>query len=346
MHDSAVPASDQTGGSGEFVLPTYVLRAHDRLLRARLAAAIDDAAAPTLLVIRGGSCTGKTRTAFEAVRATVPDDFQLLAPADAQGLHAVLEADAIGPRTVLWLNEAQNYLTGQHGEAVAAALLRRLDGAGPLIMQATLWPEYEKALTSAPTPGNTDPHRHARDLLAQAARVDVPPNFADDLRAVSVAADGGDSSLAIAAVAGSVEITQALAAGPDLIDDYEHPVGLTGAWARALVSTAMDAHRLGATSSLPHAFLKAAAPGYLTEQERAAAHADWFDDALARARALVKRTTSALQDVPHSTGMGPLPGVVKLADYLQQYGRRTRWFLCPRLRSGRPQQNTCLREQI
>ncbi|MYV47077.1 MULTISPECIES: tetratricopeptide repeat protein [unclassified Streptomyces] len=312
-------------GSG-FVLPTYVPRPHDIELRERLAAAIADGAPPLLVVVRGESCTGKTRTAFEALNATVPDDFELLSPTNTDNLLAVLAANALAPRTVLWLNEAQDYLADPAGEAAAAALLRRLDADGPLIVIATLWPDHDETLTAAP--GNDDPHRHARTLLAQAHYTFLPRSFADDLDAVRSTA-GHDQSLATALDVGGVNLTQALAAGPDLVTHYEHPAGAYGIYGRALISAAMDAYRLRVSRPLPLAFLEAAAPGYLTDTERTNASPDWFIGALAHARTLIKQTTRPLQDLPHPTGMGALPNVVRLADYLQQHGRRTRRLLFP-----------------
>jgi hypothetical protein len=92
----------------------------------------------------------------------------------------------------------------------------------------------------------------------------------------------------------------------------------------------MDAHRLGVTGPLPLTFLQNAVPGYLTGSERAAADPDtWFTDALTHARSLIKQVIRPLQDVPRTSGMGALPGVVGLADYLQQHARRTRRHLCP-----------------
>ncbi|MEU1465238.1 hypothetical protein ABZ467_32085, partial [Streptomyces sp. NPDC005727] len=151
--------------------------------------------ASLLVVVRGESCTGKTRTAVEALTA-VPDDFQLLFPTDADSLLAMLAADALGTRTVLWLNEAQHYLDGPAGEAAAAALLRRLDADGPFIALATLWPDHDKTLTTAST-SSDDPHRQARALLSQAHYVHLPNSFAEHLDAVRRAASH-DASLASA----------------------------------------------------------------------------------------------------------------------------------------------------
>ncbi|MDI9888593.1 hypothetical protein QMZ92_30575 [Streptomyces sp. HNM0645] len=61
-----------------FVLPTYVMREHDTRVRGYLTEAVDGGES-VLVVVRGESCTGKTRTMFEAVQATVPD-FDLFFP--------------------------------------------------------------------------------------------------------------------------------------------------------------------------------------------------------------------------------------------------------------------------
>ncbi|WP_406346978.1 sel1 repeat family protein [Streptomyces sp. NBC_00648] len=323
----AIPGHPTTQDRTGFVLPAYVPRPHDDHLHARLVAAVANRES-LLVVVRGESCTGKTRTGVEALKAA-PDDFQLLFPTDADSLLAMLAADALGPRTVLWLNEAQHYLNGPVGEAVAAALLRRLDGDGPFIALATLWPDHDSALTIAPATSSDDPHRQARTLLAQGDYVHLPNSFADHLDAVRRAA-AHDASLNAALENGGTSITQVLAAGPDLVARYEHPDGPHGIYSKALLSAAMDAHRLGVTGPLPLAFLHDAAPGYLTGSERAAVDPDtWFVDALTHARTLVRQTIRPLQDVPRSFGMGALSGVVTLADYLQQHGRRTRRLLCP-----------------
>ncbi|GGR82685.1 hypothetical protein Snoj_40490 [Streptomyces nojiriensis] len=324
----AIPGRGHAGAHGAaFVLPRYVPRRHDVRLHRLLAAAVTDGADPVLVVVQGSSCTGKSRTAYEALQEAVPDSFDLAFPGDADSLLAVLAADALPPRSVLWLNEAQHHLAGPQGEAVAAALQRRLDGDGPLLVIATLWPEYAEALTR-PAPHFEDVHRHARALLAQAQWVDLPRTFAEDLDAARAGA-AWDPSLAEAVAAGSCELTQVLAAAPDLVRHFEQPAGPHGPYGNALISAAMDAHRLGVLGPLPLAFLEAAAAGYLTDGERAAAGPDWCGHALARARTLIKHTTSPLQDVPHPTGMGKLPGTARLADYLQHYGRRARRFLCP-----------------
>ncbi|MFF5004158.1 sel1 repeat family protein [Streptomyces phaeochromogenes] len=324
----AIPGHPVAPG-GRFVLPRYVLRPHDAELRTNLSAAIADGAAPRLVVVEGGSCTGKSRAAFEAVRAVVPEDFDLFFPADAAGLLEALAADALRPGSLLWLNEAQDYLVGPDGEAVAAALLRRLDRDGPLLVVATLWPDHRESLTATVPFGTHDPHRQARTLLAQAHRVVVPRTFAGSLEAARDAA-WHDPALADALRTGTAELAQVLAAGPDLVDHYENPHGQAGVHGWALMRAAMDAHRLGATGPLPLAFLEEAAAGYLDAADRTVGP-DWFTHALAYARTDIKHTTQALQEVARISGMGVEPGVLRLADYLAQHGRRAHRADCPPL---------------
>ncbi|CAM5521827.1 hypothetical protein SRIMHP_40445 (plasmid) [Streptomyces rimosus subsp. rimosus] len=310
-----------------FVLPTFVPRPQDAQMHEDVFAACAEGVSPQFVVVCGASCTGKTRTACEAL-AAVPDDFALIYPADAEGLLAALAADALGPRTVLWLNEAHRYFDGPLGDAVAAALLRRLDGDGLFLVIATLWPDQIEALTTRPlSPEQESPHRNAKDLFRQACRIDMPLSFADDFDAVRRAAVE-DASLAAALESGGECLTQVLAAGPDLVRHYEQPAGEHGIYGSALMAVAMDAHRLG-LPYLPLPFLEAAAPGYLSDRQRSQASPDWFTGALDYARALIKDTTRPLQEVPRPSGMGPLPGVLRLADFLQQHGRWTRWARCP-----------------
>ena len=206
-------------------------------------------------------------------------------------------------------------------------LLRRLDASGPFLVVATLWPVYDKTLSSRPAPDALDPHWQVRALLAQARYIYVPDSFAGGMEAVRSAAKN-DRSLAAGLDAGGTDLTQALAAGLDLAEHYEYPSGEYGVYGKALISAAMDAHRFGVGESLPLDFLREAAPGYLNGRERAEANHDWYLGALNYARALIKNVTRPLQDVPRSSGMGARPGVVRLADYLQQLSR-ARWTLYP-----------------
>lgn len=316
-----------------FVLPAYVERSHDRQLREALLTAAEGTEA-VLVVVRGSSCTGKTRAAYEAVRhAGALEEWDLVFPRTASSALEVLAARALAPRTVLWLDDVHRLLAGRDGEALAAGLLSRLDQPGPVIVVATLWDAAFSDLTAPPrdhTAGAADPHCHARALLDRAtAAVRVPPAFdARDLRALD--SIGDDPALAAAVHASrDGKITQTLAAGLQLADRYESSQEPPACYARALVSAAMDACRLGWNAPLPDGFLRDAASGYLTDEQRTAAGPGWFTSALADVRARVQRVAAALEPVPRPDGMGARPGVSRLADYLDAHGRAVRQHVVP-----------------
>ncbi|MFI1657226.1 hypothetical protein ACH4ZU_20280 [Streptomyces sp. NPDC020472] len=329
----AIHGTDEPDTDGVFVLPGYVEREHDHRLRAHL---LDTARGEqaVLVLVRGVSCSGKTRTALEAVRTCLPR-WNLVFPKTAEGLLALLEVGGPAPRTVLWLNEAQNHLRGTAGEEAAAALQSRLEKPGPIVVLGMLWPEYYRGFTTTPRPGgvtNDDEHaehRNARGLLAQAVLVDVPASFTSE--ALKDPLLNRDPSLA-AAVRSSTggRILQTLAAGPQLVDHYQQATEPHGPYGHAVITAAMDARRLGHASPLPAALLEAAAPGYLTERQRADADPDtWFAHALAYAREKIKAVTAALEPVADPDGMGPAPGLFHLNDYLDHHARTTRRYALP-----------------
>ena len=317
----AIHGSAHVDAPDGFVLPEYLERDHDRAVRDHLSgAATRDRT--TFVLIRGSSCTGKTRTAFEAVHSCLPD-WQLVFPKSAGRLLALLDADALAPRTVLWIDEAQNLFTGTDGEQAAAALRSRLEQPGPIVAIGTLWPEYHRALTRSAPPGAVaDERAHARALLHQAALVDVPLSF--DPQVLKGLRDRVHDPLRIAARTGTDgRITQVLAAGPQLVDHYQQAVPPHGPYGHAVITAAMDARRLGHSSPLlPAALLKAAAVGYLTEEQRAAADGDtWFAGALEYAREKVMGVAAALEPVADPEGVGALPDVYRLNDYLDNHAR-------------------------
>ena len=152
-------------------LPAYVPREHDAELGRVVRAAAEGRSGIAVLV--GGSSTGKTRACWEALQLLRdrPGQWRLWHPIDPSRPDAALrELPGIGPRTVVWLNEAQFYLDvadGGLGERVAAGLreLLRDPARAPVLVLATLWPQFWDGLTARPA-GGADPHAQARELLA------------------------------------------------------------------------------------------------------------------------------------------------------------------------------------
>jgi hypothetical protein len=301
------------------VLPVYVPREHDAALAATVRSAAEGRSGIAVLV--GGSSTGKTRACWEAL-AALPEGWRLWHPIDPTRPGAALrQLGRIGPRTVVWLNEAQFYLADPAlGEQVAAGLRASLrdPDRGPILVLATLWPEHWATLTTRPT-GGTDPHAQARELL-DGNRIPVPDAFTGtDLLAL---AGRADPRLAEAADrAGDGHITQYLAGVPVLLDRYETAAPAT----RALVHAAMDARRLGAGPHLPLPLLSGAVPGYLTDAEWDRAGDGWLERALAYAAEPCNGVDGMLTRVRTRPGHAPdaVP-VYRLADYLDQHGRGSR----------------------
>jgi hypothetical protein len=318
--------SDQRAGVREgFVLPEYVVRPHDVSIRnclERLAAGSET----RLVLLLGGSCTGKTRTAYEAVQAALPD-WHLAYPKTAESLQILLNGPPVPAKSVVWLDDLHQLLSGEAGEQAAVTLRDLLQQPGPVALVATAWPDACKELTATPGAGQADRHYWARTLLREAWTADIPDSFvgADYQEFERLAASDGSLALVRAATSAG-EVTQTLAAAPELM---EHWLRAPDPYGKAVITTAVDARRLGIRSALPDDFLKAAASGYCTPQERAQAQPAWFDEAMAYARQPIKRVTRALHEVPRPTGMGGLPGVSDLADYLKQHGAEQRWDQVP-----------------
>ncbi|MGQ4434569.1 hypothetical protein [Streptomyces sp. SAS_260] len=325
------------------VLPVYVPREHDRALAEVVAQAADRASRIAVLV--GGSSTGKTRACWEALRLLREqgEPWRLWHPIDPGRPEAALaELADLAPYTVVWLNEAQFYLAhDQLGEQVAAGLraLLRDRTRGPVLVLATLWPKYWDDLTVRT---DADRHAQARELL-DGHRIKVPDSFTvADLTALN-STIGHDPRLGEAAErASDGQITQYLAGVPVLMDRYEDAAPPA---TKALIYAAMDARRLGAGVRIPLAWLVRAVPGYLTETQWDQTRKDWLKGALKYATrpcngipgiltpvktgASRKQRNRRADGTENSTvGQGPL---YRLADYLDQHGRRHRAEMIPPL---------------
>ena len=337
------PVQPEDPPPGLPVLPAYVPRGHDQMLAQVVRAAVGGRSGIAVLV--GGSSTGKTRACWEALALLRDQDppWRVWHPIDPSRPGAALaELPGIGPRTVVWLNEAQFYLdpaeTGL-GERVAAGLraLLRDPARVPVLVLATVWPQFWDALTGRPV-GGDDPHAQARELLA-GRDITVPAAFtATQVQQLSQA---GDARLALAArLAPDGQVIQFLAGAPELEARYRNAPPA----AAALISAAMDARRLGMGPGLPRAFLEAAAPGYLADDQWDALGEDWLEQALAYAampckgargplartrprpaRARPARSSPRDSDEPTGSPGGGIGGALyRLADYLDQHGRQHR----------------------
>jgi hypothetical protein len=217
-------------------MPAYIRRPHDELLAAVLDPSVR---ASRLVVVRGGSSTGKTRAAYEAVKDRLPD-WQLDYPLDPGALAARLEAD-IPARTVLWLGELRQYADIDGGAAVLSHLADLLEGEDRLVI-TTMWPEQWTTYTAAARVGSgtADPAGTAGRLPELTGRdpaqinparggvIDVPDRFAaGDLQAAARAHDPllVEAAAAAASAGQDGQLTQYLAGVPNLLRRYHGPGG-------------------------------------------------------------------------------------------------------------------------
>ena len=174
----------------------------------------------------GGSSTGKTRACWEALQLLRdrPGQWRLWHPIDPSRPEAALrELPGIGPRTVVWLNEAQFYLDaadGGLGERVAAGLreLLRDPARAPVLVLATLWPLLGRA--DRP-PGRR--RRPACQGAGTAGRSRHPRARRVHRSAAAELGQAGDARLALAAAAAQDgQVIQFLAGAPELLARYRN----------------------------------------------------------------------------------------------------------------------------
>ncbi|MEV7198087.1 helix-turn-helix domain-containing protein [Streptomyces sp. NPDC093510] len=328
--------SGAVGQGRRALLPSYVGRGHDEELSALVDAAAQERSRMAVLV--GSSSTGKTRACWEAVQQLDEYGWRLWHPFDPTRAEAALaDIERVGPRTVVWLNEAQHYLGagGGLGERIAAALHALLTdpARGPVLVLGTLWPEYATAYTALPRPGVEDRHPRVRELLA-GRQIALPDSF--DTAAIADAkalAAAGDRQLAHALNhMGDRRLAQFLAGAPELLRRYE----TASPPARALLNAAMDARRLGVGLHLSLSFLEHAATDYLTSDEYDTLDDNWLEEALAEVTQAVHGHLAPLRRIrprptqpltqQGSTAQGP---GYRLADYLEQHGRDIGKPMCP-----------------
>ena len=312
-----VHAAISVPGMSDEVLPEYVLRDADAArsgVRAKVAAAAERGG---FVLLVGGSSSGKTRCAAEAVKELLPD-WWLVHPAGPDQVVALAQASV--PRMVVWLNELQNYLDGEHG-LTGAVVRALLNPPYPAVVIGTLWTDRYAAYAALPEPGGPDPRPREREVLHLADVVRIAPKFSEAEQARARAAAERDRRLAVALESAGYGLTQTLAAAPQLVARWED-AQTADPYAWAVLTAALDAARLGARAPLPTGLLRAAAPGYCTSAQQAEAPANWFEQALAYATTKLHGAVAAL--APAGAGvMGQVAGYT-VADYLLQHASRER----------------------
>ena len=314
-----VHAAISVSGAPDEIPPEYVPRDTDAVgngVRAKVTSAAERGG---FVLLVGGSSVGKTRAAFEAVRALLPD-WQLVHPGGPGEVAAL--AAAPSPRTVVWLDELQRYLDGEGG-LTGGVVRALLNGPHPIVIVGTLWPDRYNTYAAVPRPGAADPHAREREVLDLAAIVRIAPKFSLAEQDRACAAAARDRRLAVALGAAGYGLTQTLAAAPQLVARWAD-AKTDDPYAWAVLTAALDVARIGARAPLSPDLLRAAAPSYCTGQQQAEAPDDWFEQALAYATRKLHGAAAALAPAA-GVGMGQVAGYT-VADYLVQYASRERRY--------------------
>jgi hypothetical protein len=185
----AIPAArrpdDSTAILGDDNLPPYVPRDIDYSLRSEVRKA-RDAADGRLFVLVGAPLSGKTRTAYEAIREVLPD-WNLFFPGSAAELQAVIESGTNLRNTIIWVDEFGEYLEGElplHPGSVRRLISR---GVGAILV-GTLWSGQFEKLKYGPSLDALDnlaedSVARQRSVLRTASVFAVPTQLSRDERA-------------------------------------------------------------------------------------------------------------------------------------------------------------------
>ena len=269
---------------------------------------------------------------YEAVVTSLPD-WPVLIPTGADEVIEWINANAIDSMTVLWLDEAQRYLSACSDELIAA-----LDKARPLVVIGSMWPTYWNQLTSRAGTSSGEMNRQAaysmRILLEEyRPRVSVSGYFQANEQASLTNLAHGDRRLAAALKAGKNDgkVIQHLGGGPELIERLEDGTSFSEV-ERAIVNTVLDADRFGHTSPISADFLAAVTAAVLPGRLRITDNPHWIDPLLhtlcREPSRMVNGGLTVLMPDRVTPGMGTADGF-RPADYVAQHARRVRRTYVP-----------------
>jgi hypothetical protein len=189
-------------------LPAYVPRDVDETIRSRIARG-------GFVLLVGDSTAGKTRAAYEAIAATVPDHV-VIAPKDRAALPAAANRAVQVTNCVVWLNDLEHYL-GSDG-VTREMLARLLSGKGHRVVVATIRAvELARFTAESSSDGSTHTARAVLEQVDQEVRVDRRLSTAERSRAEE---REWDPRIADALRhSGDYGLAEYLAAGPELLRD-------------------------------------------------------------------------------------------------------------------------------
>ncbi|MFI7131338.1 tetratricopeptide repeat protein [Nonomuraea sp. NPDC050153] len=255
-------------------LPTYIPRDIDAELRRYLEGARSGGGFAVLL---GAATAGKTRSAFEAIRAVLPE-WGFILPPSPDDLVSLIDSGIPLGRCVIWLDRLAGFLESGR---LSSGTVRRLLGntQEPIVLMGTLWStDYERFHELASASGMMSTSGEARAVLSLAQLIDLPERFSDSeaARTLQIALVDPRVKEAAAAV-GDGAPPAVLACAPELLRRRAAPGNAMGA---AVITAAVEARFCGHPDVIPPSLLQRLAEEYLTPAQRALAEPDWFASAI------------------------------------------------------------------
>jgi tetratricopeptide (TPR) repeat protein len=293
-HEAAlVEAEPGAPPGGASAAPAYIPRDLDAELREQLAAG-------GFVLLVGDSAAGKTRMAFEALRATLPDH-TLIAPVNVDAVTAAMSHATDQRCCVLWLDDLERFL-GPGG--ITAADIDRLlgDSGSHRVIMATLRAAEQARLAVATRDDDRTPQglRDVREVLDRARQVQIARSFttAELERAGS---RGWDARIAEASRHGdSHGIAEYITAAPSLLrawEDARSSSAGTHARGAAIVAAAIDLRRAGYIAPIPRDLLNETHERYLDDAKTSSTPPEPLAEAWAWATSQRRLTTGLLRPV-------------------------------------------------
>jgi TPR repeat protein len=309
-----VHAAETLDGDPTDFLPAYVRRdAHDRLEAAVRSGGF--------VVIEGRSASGKTRLAFEVMRAAIPDHLLLL-PHGGQALAELGDAGGAPRRSVVFLDNLERFTSDG---AVDWGLIELLClRSTQRTIFATLRPDALKSTQSPPVSADAisipDPLveicGHSRTVLV---RLEDTLSEVELERAIAVGAS--DTRIAAAVKKNLLGFGAQLCGGIALLARWRAAQAGRNPLGAAVIQAAVDCRRAGLVGPLPRPLLDRLFCLYLADSDRAAPeYANplpgymWASESLCGLRSLIPRSGESydvedylLDAVQSAVGGPPVP---------------------------------------
>lgn len=295
----AIPLTQPIDGL-DTQFPVYIPRDIDGELRKALG---EDLGTGGFAVIVGRAACGKSRTAYEAVKAVMPG-WRIFLPSEAAELNGLAAANIGDGRIVVWLDELEPFL---HDPNLSLRTLRDLtsDPSRPVLIVGTIWPQQYDAITQQPVPPHADRFRTAGRVLKLARRWDLATAFShNELTKLNTAAQADPrihEAGRYSAEDGSP--TTVLACAPELISRFTTAGNLIG---RKVVDAAALARLSGHNRVIPIELLQQLSAQGLTPEEKATVSSGWFSEAISWACQPVRGVAALMK--PYAREIGIVDG--------------------------------------